>query len=308
MIDLKLSIPEGWLEEEERSGFLVTKERKELWAVEMDLLEELRRVCQKHNIQYFAAYGTLLGAVRHHGFIPWDDDIDLLMTRDQYDRLCEAASSEFKDPYFFQTEYTDFGSFRTHAQLRNCRTTAILETEKGMFSFNQGIFIDIFPMDAVCEDETLFQKQIEEMKELRKKFYELRRVPLPATKEPKLIRNLYKKILKARYYTDEGKCPKADEYYRRYEEVSARYNDQNTTMIADLSFTLDDRKYFKRREDYQSTTEMPFEFITIPANNGYDRVLRDVYGDYMKPAQADNDHGGLIMDTDVPYTEYLKKF
>ena len=154
MIDLKLDIPKEFLDEEERCGFHITKKQKEVWAVELDLLVELDRVCKKYNLKYCATGGTLLGAIRHKGFIPWDDDIDVMMLRDDYEKLCNIAPQEFKDPYFFQTEYSDPGSLRRHAQFRNSNTTGILSTEFPLRKpINQGIFLDIFPQDNVIDDE-----------------------------------------------------------------------------------------------------------------------------------------------------------
>ena len=119
MVDLNIVLPDGFLNEEVRCGYTVTKQMKEVWAVELDMLEKLLSVCKKHDIKIFASGGTMLGAVRHQGFIPWDDDIDMMMFRDDYEKLCKVAQEEFEYPYFFQTEYTDVGSLRGHAQLRN---------------------------------------------------------------------------------------------------------------------------------------------------------------------------------------------
>ena len=107
MVNLKISLPEGFLDEEVRDGYKVSHEMKKVWAVELDLLAEFQRVCKKHNIKYIASGGTMLGAVRHKGFIPWDDDIDLMMLREEYEKLCIVAPSEFKHPYYFQTDRTD---------------------------------------------------------------------------------------------------------------------------------------------------------------------------------------------------------
>ena len=107
MIELNINIPDSFLDEEERCGYIVSKQMKEVWAVELDLLAELLRVCKKHGIKVFASGGTMLGAIRHKGFIPWDDDIDMMMFRSDYDKLCAIAAEEFVEPYFFQTEYTD---------------------------------------------------------------------------------------------------------------------------------------------------------------------------------------------------------
>ena len=73
--------------DEMRDGFLVTADRKKIWQVEMELLAELDGICRRHGLRYFVDYGTLLGAVRHRGFIPWDDDIDVVMMRPDYERL-----------------------------------------------------------------------------------------------------------------------------------------------------------------------------------------------------------------------------
>ena len=128
MVELKLKLPEHFLEEEVREDYTVPAKMKEVWAVQLDLLAELMRVCEAHGIQYYADAGTLLGAVRHRGYIPWDDDLDVMMMRPDYEKLCAAASGEFRDPYFFQTQETEPGTLREHAQLRNSMTTGIRES------------------------------------------------------------------------------------------------------------------------------------------------------------------------------------
>lgn len=90
--------------DEIRCNFLVTSARKKIWQVDMYLLREVDRICRKHDITYFADYGTLLGAVRHKGFIPWDDDIDLVMLRPDYEKFKLVAQHELDAPIFF-SEY-----------------------------------------------------------------------------------------------------------------------------------------------------------------------------------------------------------
>lgn len=134
---IKIQLPKGFLDAEMRCGYQVTTEMKKVWAVQLDLLYEFQRVANKHGIKYIANGGTMLGAVRHKGFIPWDDDTDIMMMRDEYERFCQIAPKEFKHPYFFQTEHTEPGSLRCHAQLRNSETTAIIKSEQnGSCTFN----------------------------------------------------------------------------------------------------------------------------------------------------------------------------
>ncbi|MDE7248566.1 MAG: LicD family protein, partial [Lachnospiraceae bacterium] len=90
----------SFFKEEIRSDFLVDEKRKKIWAVELQILEKIDEVCRKHHITYYAHYGTLLGAVRHQGFIPWDDDLDIAMFRDDYEKFQKIAAEEFTEPYF----------------------------------------------------------------------------------------------------------------------------------------------------------------------------------------------------------------
>ena len=131
---------------EKRGGYLVSHEMKKVWAVELDLLRQLIEVCQRENLRMWVDGGTLLGAVRHQGFIPWDDDIDVCMPRPDYDRLTAISGQVFKEPYFYQNAYTDKDYFAGHAQLRNSRTAAI-RPSASFNPFNQGIFIDIFVLE-----------------------------------------------------------------------------------------------------------------------------------------------------------------
>ena len=152
-LPIKTDLPDGFLNEEVRCEYTVTSSIKAVWAVELDLYNELRRVCDKYNLMLLASGGTILGAARHSGFIPWDDDMDFTMSRKDYIKLCEVAKTEFQSPYFWQTEETDAKSCRGHGQLRNSNTTAILDKEKNICKFNQGIFIDVFPLDNVPDDD-----------------------------------------------------------------------------------------------------------------------------------------------------------
>src|SRR3712207_3357568 len=97
------TMPDSFLEEEIRCGYRVSAQMKRVWAVELDLLAKFVDVCERHELRYFLDSGTLIGAIRHQGFIPWDDDIDVSMPRKDYDKLWEIAQTEFSYPYFFQT-------------------------------------------------------------------------------------------------------------------------------------------------------------------------------------------------------------
>ena len=146
-MNIRLKLPDGFLDEEERCGYRVSKEMKKVWAVELDLLAEFDRVCRKHNLRYLATGGTLLGAVRHQGYIPWDDDLDIEMLREDYLKLLKVLPSELPDNYALQTNETDPGYFFTYAKLRDKRSTLSEVNHYDRIFRYKGIYIDIFPLE-----------------------------------------------------------------------------------------------------------------------------------------------------------------
>ena len=143
----KGAFPEDFLKEETRCEFRITEKQKKIWMIELDMLMEFMRVCEKHGLKYYIVFGTLLGTIRHNGFIPWDDDIDVCMPRDDYERFLKLAD-EFEAPVFLQIPETDPGYFYSHPKLRNSNTTGFSDI-RGCFGFNSGLWIDIFPLDKV---------------------------------------------------------------------------------------------------------------------------------------------------------------
>lgn len=144
-------LPQSFFDPETICDFYVDEKRKKIWAVELDLLLEFDRICKEYELKYYLSVGTLLGAVRHHGFIPWDDDIDVEMPREDYDRL-QVLYGERDTPYFLQTPYTDSYYAFSHIRLVNLNTTCFTK----VFAYQpmkQGIFLDIFPLDKWDEKD-----------------------------------------------------------------------------------------------------------------------------------------------------------
>ena len=307
MVDLKIELPDGFLEEEVRCDYTVTKDIKEVWAIEIDLLMQLDEVCKKHNLKYYITDGTMLGTVRHKGFIPWDDDIDVTMFRDDYEKLLKVAETEFKYPYFLQTEYSDPGCLRGHAQLRNSETTGILKTEEGKFKFNQGLFLDVFVMDNVIDDKKLYEQQKKDAEKYRKRAVKYARWSTRYYKQ-NTWQSKVKGILYPVVNTFLRKTKLEEKNFRKFEEVCKRYNNMETKYVTTLEFSFDIERWGKRLKSYFDKVEyMPFEFIKLPISVDYDEMLRNDYGDYMVFKKGASAHGDMIIDTDRSYTEYINK-
>ena len=109
---------EKYLQPETRNGFYVDTTRKKVWLIALDLLHQFDSICQKYSLRYYLMFGSLLGAVRHNGFIPWDDDVDVAMPREDYEKIMKLKN-EFKHPYFLQNPYSDNGYYQSFMKLRN---------------------------------------------------------------------------------------------------------------------------------------------------------------------------------------------
>lgn len=310
MVKLNLDIPESFFEGEERCGYYVSPEMKKVWAVLLDMLNEVARICNKHDIKWFADGGTMLGAVRHGGFIPWDDDIDVRMLRPDYDRFVEMAQKELKHPYFFQTEKTDPGSLRCHAQIRNSETTGILKMElNNSRIFNQGIFLDIFPWDNIHDDENLVIEQIEETKKLQENALYSHYLYFKYWK--KFRKNLFawtKFGIKAWWKRHTPFAEQRwDAEFLKVDEVLSRYQSMNTHKVGNICLFQYKPNWHNLREDYDDVVHMPFEMLHIPVPQGYERVLTDQYGNWKEYKIGNSVHGGVIFDTDRPYDDVIKE-
>lgn len=307
MVELKLKVPDDFYKEEIRCDYKVSADMKKLWAVELDLLAEFDRVCRKYNITYYACGGTVLGAERHHGFIPWDDDVDVMMMRSEYDRLCRIGSKEFQRPYFFQTEYTDPGSIRGHAQLRNSTTTGIILDDYPFckkLPFNQGIFIDIFPLDNIPDDSALREQYYKQIQESRVAYTRYRDCYLNINKSHG-IRKAIKQAFYSIYHIYSHNSMKRyhNSWYEKFEKEAEKYDRMTTKLVGTVVFQDDQfQRSFLGEPVYRD-----FEFLRIPLPQDSNGYLNKTYGDWKKFVKNGSVHRGIIFDTDTPYDTFINQ-
>ena len=123
--------------------------QRRIWAAEQEILDVIHQVCTEHGLRYSLAYGTLIGAVRHKGFIPWDDDIDIMMPREDYEKLLAVWNQSAPKGYILQNTRTDPDFTQNFTKIRKDHTTFLQGEEERTKQYHKGIFVDIFPGDRV---------------------------------------------------------------------------------------------------------------------------------------------------------------
>ncbi len=266
-----------------------------LHAKQYEILLEFDRVCKKYGLTYFLAYGTLLGAIRHKGFIPWDDDIDTLMPYQDYVKLNEIPKSEWKHPFFLQNSETDKNYSLCFSKIRNSHTTLITK-ELAHLDINQGVDIDIYPLLNLADDASDRNKQY-----FHTKAYMLLQVNEPPVNHGRvyyfagkalltLIPRGLKSILKDRYLS----------------KITQYNNTQNCYVLngnLEVMKQVLSSKWFTRMVDEQ------FENKEFPIPNGAVEWLRTRFGEKYMELPPEEKRGFKLstfvrIDLDHPYTIY----
>lgn len=300
---MEFHIPESFFKEEELCGHLVTTQMKLLWAKQLGCLNELKRICKKHNLLYFASGGTLLGAVRHKGYIPWDDDIDVFMFYDDYVKLCEIAPQELSYPFYFQHYKTERNSGAALSRIRNSETTGCTKMDWILAdgNYNCGIFIDIFPIFGIEDRKIPFMIQKTRMK--------IWWYALSGFDTKQLLK---KSGWKFKYnFTPKILWWNVLSLFTNHAWVSERYIKacacaKSYKKMGLLSFAGFSEKMVWNKEWFNEMITLPFEFTDIVCPKDYDPVLRTQYGDYMKFVKGKQIHSLVLCDPDTPYKVKMK--
>ena len=287
-----------FLRSETRAGFWVDEERKRLWLCLLDMLECVAAICDKHGLTYYLGGGTLLGAVRHGGIIPWDDDIDIHLMREDYDRLQEILPNELPRHYFMQNSATDPEYTITHLKIRDARYSAIpLYHVREHAVYNMGAFLDIFPLDGKASTEKERNRQLRDLKWL-KSFHRLAVMRKP--------RNIKQRIAAA-FCSAVYRAVGAGRFYRWRERVTARYGtEQETLVLAIAEFGFRD---WKKRIWLERTEKVPFEYLTCTVPTQADETLTAQFGDWHQFVKGTGWHGEMVFDMNRDYkTKLIEEF
>lgn len=275
------------------------KQLQELKACEIELLKAFLEVCRKLNLRYYLVGGTLLGAVRHQGFIPWDDDIDLAMPREDYEVFLREGQKYLPEYYFLQSLYSEPAYHLNFAKIRDSRTTFVEYAVRNR-NINHGVFIDVFPLDAYPEEEKA-RAAMDRFQQVFK--YRLRsEVEIPEASRHGAVTELGLRavsgLTKLRYPS-----------YRKALEVRERMhkNASGGTVWANYCGAWG-KKEIMPADWYAEGVSLTFEGLTVMGPKHYDKWLTQVYGDYMQLPPVEKrvgHHYTEAINLDAPYTDYL---
>ena len=280
------------LEDEIRDGYYVDSLMKCCWMAQLQILEHIDRICQKYNIQYQAEWGTLLGTVRHGGFIPWDDDMDISMKREDYKKFLKVANEELPEGYHIMNYRNDGDYWDVMSRVLNSQVVHIEENflkENYNFPFSTGI--DIFPLDFFPKSEgegQVLKDLVNAVKgtadtygaglmteeELEQSLLILEQMcNMKIKREGDIRQNLYDIVV----------------------SLYALYNEEESDTVGLMALWIEKGTRGYPKEYYAKTARLPFDDkITIPVPIAYDSILKQKYGDYMKMVRKGGSH-------DYPY-------
>lgn len=304
--------PSKYFEDEVRDGFYVPSIMKHIWASQLEVLADIDKVCRKYNITYFADCGSLLGAVRHGGYIPWDDDFDISMKREDYARFLAVAEEALPEGY----KVLGFHNEKDWEELfiRVVNSGAITFNKTFLDKFHNFPFvcgIDIFPIDFLPsdkEEEELLHNLIEIVVSTALVVEDREKVSEEEAEESVCrIEELCQMQVDRTRSLKQG-------LYLLAEALCSLYSEQEASEVTLMPVWMDNRSYRTDKRYYGKSIRIPFENMEIPVPAAYDAILRYRYGDYMKVVRNWDTHdflgtyskqeGVLQEEKGVSFTKY----
>ena len=254
-----------------------SEELKEIQKKELEILKEIDKLCGGNNIEYFIVGGTALGAVRHKGFIPWDDDIDIGMRRAEYEKFLEIAPDKLDKKYYLQSPYTDNKVPYFFAKVR-MNDTVFMEYCNRNTKMHHGIYVDVFPFDEVPDDDVLGRKHFLRVQRLIR-WFTLKTVK-DVSREPENIKQKLRAVVRRIIYVCASVIPIKTITKKLQSEIT-KYNGTNQQSYTCLNCPKYKGDMVLRERSFP-LVECEFEDMTVYMPRNKDEYLRTHYGDYMQ--------------------------
>jgi lipopolysaccharide cholinephosphotransferase len=272
---------------------LSKEEKRSLQLKILEIIKYIDAFCNENNIEYYIIYGSCLGAVRHKGFIPWDDDMDIAMTEDNYFKFIKAfEQSGNKEKYYLQRPGKEKDYYLSFSKLRDITTTLVEENNKDK-NITYGVYIDIFPLIGVPKNK------------IKRNILKINRAFLLSANinviNNKFLKSISKIIIKLI-----GKERVIKYCQKNCFKYKTKDYDEWLSLCDGDGFNLN----LNMKEVYGKPLYVEFENTMLPIPRKYDEYLTHIYGDYMKiPSEKDiekKEHTPYYMNLNLPYKEYIK--
>ena len=261
------------------------KDLRKAQLLMLKILKEVHKICEENNIKYFLSDGTLIGAIRHQGFIPWDDDLDIGMLREDYEKFCKIAPQILSENFILQNFQTDKGYGLQFGKVILKNTVWIEKVAKNMNRQWSGIYIDIFPYDNITENKKM-QKLINRLYIFIQGLILIKFKYINISNYESMAKKL-KYVLKKIYLCTISK--KLLIYIR--DSICKRYLNKSKTLVTKYG-----GNFYKNQNPYnfyKDLTLQKFEDTSFYIPKNYDKILKNLYGNYMEipPIEKQRQHG-----------------
>lgn len=278
-----LNFPANFFHEEIRNDFRVEEMMKRVWAAQLEVLSVIEQICKKHDLQYYADYGTLLGAVRHQGFIPWDDDMDISMLREDFDKFIAVAERELSGEY----QVLDLNTYAEWDEMsaRVINSNTVSYSEERLRKFHgcpYSVGIDIYPLDELPEDTQLESYHTE----LFSTVFSSGRL---YAKDPFAINEILPDLENLCNIKFDRNKNIQKQLFKLADTIEKGYFNSGSPIITNM-VEHSSKKLFLRKEWFNNPVYLPFEHLKLPAPSNYDAVLTAEFGDYMAPVRNTANH------------------
>lgn len=286
-----LSFPQGFFETEERDGFVVDSTMKTVWAAELEVLSVIAGICEKYQLPWFAYAGTLLGTVRHQGFVPWDDDMDICMLRDDYDKLVNVLRDELPEEYCVTNIICGGNQEQFWCCVMNSDCVSIDEERLQQYHGCPFIVgVDIFPLDYIPRD--LKEASMErDLYDLVYKAVQLAKIKEPTKKNRRTLNDALRALEDFCHVKFDTSKALVGQLWRLGNQICGAYGYEDADYVTNYYAYINSPNFMYDKHWFDDIEYLPFESVLMPVPKNYMEVVLKEYGEnWQTPIRGGSDH------------------